>query len=55
MEDRGTTLIALDKVCLPKDSGGLGVLDRAIHNKCLLMKHLHKFFHSNILPWVTLI
>lgn len=55
MEDRGCAFIASDKVCLPKDQGGLGVLDLATHNKCLLMKHLHKFFDCENLPWVKLI
>ena len=54
MENRGPALISWDKVCLPKDTGGLGVLNLAIHNKCLLMKHIHKFFSSD-LPWVNLI
>lgn len=54
-EDRGTALIAWEKVCLPKDQGGLGVLNLASHNKCLLMKHLHKNFHDDTLPWVKLI
>lgn len=55
MEDKGTTLIAWNKVCKPKDGGGLGVLDLAIHNKCLLMKHAHKFLNRMDLPWVKLI
>ena len=41
MENRGPALISWDKVCLPKDTGGLGVLNLAIHNKCLLMKTTH--------------
>lgn len=55
MEDKGTSLIAWDKVCQPKDKGGLGVLDIATHNKCLLMKHLHKFLNQHDVPWVKLI
>lgn len=55
MEDRGTTLISWDKVCIPKDQGGLGVIHLATHNKCLLMKHLHQFLHHHDLPWVKLI
>lgn len=54
MKNRGSALISWDKVCLPKDRGGLGVLNLAIHNKCLLMKHIHKFFSSD-LHWVNLI
>lgn len=55
MEDRGTTLISWDKVCIPKEQGGLGVIHIATHNRCLLMKHLHKFLHHKDLPWVKLI
>ena len=55
MEDRGAALIAWDKVCKPKEQGGLDVLDLTIHNKCLLMKHVHKFVNKYNLPWVNLI
>lgn len=55
MEDRGTALIAWAKTCIPKKQGGLGILDIATHNKCPLMKHLHKFIHHADLPWVKLI
>ena len=50
MEDKGTTHIALDKVCKPKDRGGLGILDIARHNKILLMKHLHKCLNQQDVP-----
>jgi len=33
-------------VCLPKDEGGLGVLDITIQNESLLLKHLHKFYNK---------
>lgn len=55
LEDKGSALIAWDKVCLPKDQGGLGVLDLATQNKCLLVKHLHKFFNCENLPLVKFI
>lgn len=55
LEDQGSPLIAWEKVCKPKDQGGLGVLDIATHNKALLMKHLHKFLNGHNLPWVHLI
>ena len=55
MEDRGTTLISWNKFCLPKDQGGLGVLNIEMHNKRILTKHLHKFLHRENLPWVNLI
>lgn len=55
MKDRGTSLISWKKVCIPKEQGGLGVLNIAIHNRCLLMKHLHKFLNHEDFPWVKLI
>ena len=55
MEDKGTALIAWDKVCKSKDQGGLGVLDLIAQNKALLLKHLHKFFNCHDLPWVKFI
>ena len=42
-------------VCLPKDKGGLGVIDLTSQNKGLLMKQLHKFFNKSSIPWVQLI
>lgn len=50
MEDGGTTGIALDKVCQPKNIGGMAVLNLAKHNKCLLMKYLDKFFNKADIP-----
>lgn len=31
-------------VTLPKDEGGLGVLNLTTQNESLLLKHLHKFY-----------
>jgi mannosylglycoprotein endo-beta-mannosidase len=42
-------------VTLPKDEGGLGVLDLTVHNECLLLKHLHKFYNRTSVPWVQLV
>jgi len=42
-------------VCLPKDCGGLGVLNLYTQNESLLLKHLHKFFNNLDVPWVQLI
>jgi hypothetical protein len=42
-------------VCLPKEEGGLGVIDLRVHNEALLLKNLHKFFNKVNLPWVKLI
>ena len=51
----GTALIKWDKVALPKEQGGLGVLNLQLQNKALLMKHLHKFFNVQDLSWVKLV
>ena len=46
---------AWDLVCLPKDEGGLGVLNLRTQNDALLLKHLHKFFNREDIPWVHLV
>jgi hypothetical protein len=43
VQARGNALISSDKVCRPKDRGGLGVLNLQTQNKALLLKNLHKF------------
>ena len=55
LEERGSALISWDKVCKPKDQGGLGVLNLHQHNICIILKHLHKFLNMHNLPWVDLI
>jgi hypothetical protein len=42
-------------VCLPKEEGGLGVINLKTHNEALLLKNLHKFFNKSDIPWVHLI
>jgi hypothetical protein len=42
-------------ICKPKANGGLGVLDFKLQNEALLLKHLHKFFNREDLPWVNLV
>ena len=49
------SLAAWDLVCRPKSFGGLGVLNLAIQNEALLLKHLFKFFNKVDVPWVSLI
>jgi len=41
--------------CRAKEEGGLGVLNIKTQNVALLIKHLHKFFNRDDLPWVSLI
>jgi hypothetical protein len=47
-------LAAWELVCRPKVQGGLGIINLAEQNKCLLMKHLHNFLNHANLPWVHL-
>jgi hypothetical protein len=42
-------------VCLPKDEGGLGVINLKTQNEALLLKNLHKFFNKTNTPWVNLV
>ena len=49
------SLIAWDKVCRPKNKGGMGVLNLKLQNKGLLLKYLHKFYNKVDTPWVSLI
>lgn len=40
---------------MPKEKGGLGVINLRLQNDALLMKHLHKFYNKLDIPWVQLI
>jgi hypothetical protein len=40
-------------VCRSKEEGGLGVINIRTQNETLLLKHLHKFFNKEDLPWVA--
>jgi len=42
-------------VCRTREEGGLGVLNIKTQNEALLIKHLHKFFNKEDIPWVSLI
>jgi hypothetical protein len=55
VQARGNALISWDKVCKPKNQGGLGVLNLSIQNKALLLKNLDKFYNKHDVPWVNLI
>lgn len=52
---RGPPKAAWEMVCVPKEEGGMGVIDLERQNKALLMKNLHKFFNKHDLPWVQLV
>lgn len=49
------SLAAWNLVCLPKNKGGLGVLNLKVQNEALLLKFLHKFYNHHETPWVSLI
>ena len=55
VNDRKRPLVALKKICRPKDKGGLGVINLSSQNNALLLKHLDKFYNKRDIPWVNLI
>lgn len=55
IERKGNCLIKWEKVCRPKEAGGLGVLNLRDQNKALLMKNLYKFYNQQDIPWVNLL
>jgi len=55
IHDRKPSKAAWELVCLPKDEGGLGVLNLQTQNESLLLKNLHKFYNRFDIPWVNLI
>lgn len=42
-------------VCVPKEEGGLGIINIEAQNQSLLMKNLDKFFNKKDIPWVNMI
>jgi hypothetical protein len=52
---KGKPLVAWKKVTMPKDKGGLGLKNMKLMNEALLIKHLHKFYNKEDIPWVQLI
>jgi hypothetical protein len=51
----GKCLVKWENVCLPKKSGGLGVLNLREYNKALMIMNLYKFYNKTDIPWVDLI
>ena len=47
VQAKGSALIAWDKVCKPKNQGGLGVLNLNIQNTAMLLKNLHSFYNHD--------
>lgn len=46
---------AWEMVCLPKEEGGLGIINIETQNQALLMKNLDKFFNKKDIPWVNIV
>jgi hypothetical protein len=55
VQSNGPALVSWDKICRPKNQGGLGVLNLSVQNNALLIKNLHKFFNKRDIPWVNMI
>lgn len=55
MNSNRKSLAVSGKVCIPKNKGGLGVINLSIQNQALLLKYLDKFYNRKNLPWVNLI
>ncbi|WVZ78801.1 hypothetical protein U9M48_026452, partial [Paspalum notatum var. saurae] len=47
---KGQAKAAWPRVCLPKESGDLGVLNLKIQNEAMLLKNFHKFFNRLDIP-----
>jgi hypothetical protein len=54
-KEKVNSLAAWDMVCKPKEKGGLGIINLKIQNTALLLKHLHKFYNNEDIPWVHLV
>ena len=48
-------LVAWQMVQMPKDKGGLRVINLRLQNDALLLKHLDKFYNKVDVPWVQLV
>jgi hypothetical protein len=55
VQTKGSALVPWNKICRPKDQGGLGVLNPNTQKNALFLKNLHKFFNKHDIPWVNLI
>src|SRR4051812_26448293 len=49
------SLAAWELVCRPKKKGGLGIINMQFQDKALLLKHLHKFYDKENVPWASVI
>lgn len=55
MTSKKPSKAAWELVCLPKQQGGLGVINLSVHHEALLLKFLHKFYSKAPVPWVRLV
>ena len=55
MNSKKAPKAAWEILCIPKEEGGLGVIDLKKHNEALLLKNLDKFFNKRDIPWVSLV
>jgi len=51
-QKKGGNLVAWQTVQMPKNKGGLGVINLCLQNDALLLKHLDKFYNKVDVPWV---
>jgi hypothetical protein len=54
-EQQSHSLAAWDMVCMPKDKGGLWIINLELHNDALFLKYMGKFINKMYIPWVDLI
>ena len=55
IDKKGKCLVKWEKVCKPKNAGGLGIKSLRVQNNALMMKNLYKFMNQEDIPWVKLI
>ena len=54
-QKKSYNLVAWQTVQMPKDKGGLGVINLCLQNDALLLKHLDKVYDKVDVPWVQLV
>jgi hypothetical protein len=52
---KGQPLVAWNKATAPKDKGALGLKILRVMNDALLIKHLHKLYNKEDIPWMQLV
>jgi hypothetical protein len=54
-QKKGGNLVSWPNVMMPKEKGGLGIINLRLQNDALLMKHPSKFYNKADIPWVCLV